>query len=425
MTLPDSVDPDEVAKFAFRVWSYKQGEMVSLLIHLGDRLGLYRVLEGAGTLTAEDLARRTGLHPRWLREWLRGNAAADLLASEDGERFELTAVGGMVLTREQDSLQFAAGAFGPPLDPALVDELADAFRTGSGLPYDRQGPAGVHVTERMLGPWARLSLVPKIVPALEGVHDRLAAGTLVADVGCGAGVALTALAETYPRSTFHGYELSRLAVERARTRVLEAGLTNVEIINRRAEELPDGDDYSLVLTFDCLHDMTRPDAAAAAIRTALADDGTWLVKEIRCDDTWVGNRRNPMLAMFLGFSITSCMSSALSEPGGAGLGTSAYRHGRSSSWRATPASRGSGCTTSKTPPTSITRFAPDAERGAPQSSAAARSAVAGNPSDRRHRSEAERRVPLLLPCRWTSGRPAGTPYGPTSGGCRVSAAPRS
>ncbi len=320
-TLTDLVDPDEVAKFAFRVWSYKQGEMVSLLIHLGDRLGLYRVLDGPGMVTADDLAGRTGLHPRWLLEWLRGNAAADLLASEDGERFELTAVGAMVLTREEDSLQFAAGAFGPPPEPALVDDLAEAFRTGTGLPYDRQGPTGVHVTERMLGPWARLSLVPTIVPALEGVHDRLAAGALVADVGCGAGVALTALAKTYPRSTFHGYELSRLAVERARARIAEAGLTNVEIIDRRAEDLPDRGEYSLVLSFDCLHDMTRPDAAAAAIRRAIADDGTWLVKEIRCDNTWAGNRRNPMLAMFLGFSIASCMSSALSEPGGSGLGT--------------------------------------------------------------------------------------------------------
>ncbi len=227
----------------------------------------------------------------------------------------------MVLTREEDSLQFAAGAFSPPPDPALVDDLANAFRTGIGLPYDRHGPAGVHQTERVLGPWARLSLVPTIVPALEGVPERLAAGTLVADVGCGAGVALTTLARAYPRSTFHGYELSRLAVERARARVAEAGLNNVEIIERRAEELPDSGDYSLVLTFDCLHDMTRPDAAAAAIRHAVADEGTWLVKEIRCDDTWAGNRRNPMLAMFLGFSIVSCMSSALSEPDGAGLGT--------------------------------------------------------------------------------------------------------
>lgn len=317
----DRPDPDEVARFAFRVWGYKQGEMVSLLIHLGDRLALYGALNGAGAVTPDELARRTGLHPRWLREWLRGNAAADLLASDDGERFQLTAVGAMVLAREGDSLQFAAGAFGPPPDPVLVEDLADAFRTGVGLAYDRHGVTGVHQTERMLGPWARLSLVPRIVPALEGVHDRLAAGTLVADVGCGAGGALTALAQAYPRSTFHGFELSRLAIERARARIAEVGLTNVEIVDRRAEELSDSRDYSLVLTFDCLHDMTRPDAAAAAIRRAIADDGTWLVKEVRCDDTWAGNRRNPMLAMFLGFSIIACMSSALSEPDGAGLGT--------------------------------------------------------------------------------------------------------
>lgn len=79
----DRLDPDEVARFAFRVWSYKQGETVSLLIHLGDRLGLYRALDGSASVTAEELAARTELHPRWLREWLRGNAAAGLLESED------------------------------------------------------------------------------------------------------------------------------------------------------------------------------------------------------------------------------------------------------------------------------------------------------------------------------------------------------
>ena len=314
-------DPDEVSEFAFRVWSYKQGEMVSLLVHLGDRLGLYRELDRAGTVTAEELSARTGLHARWLREWLRGNAAADLLASADGERFELSAAGAMVLAREDESLQFAAGAFAPPPEPGFVDDLAEAFRTGTGMPYDRHGAAGVHRTERMLGPWARLSLVPTILPALDGVAARLSDGASVADVGCGAGVALTTLGAAYPRSTFHGYELSSLAVERARARVAEAGLENVEIRHRRAEELPADGSYDLVITFDCLHDMTRPDAAAAAIRAGIAEDGTWLVKEIRCADTWAGNRRNPMLAMFLGFSVSSCMSSALSEPGGAGLGT--------------------------------------------------------------------------------------------------------
>ena len=317
-------EDEATANFAFRVWGYKQGEMVALLVHLGDRLGLYRALDGAGRVTAGELAARTSLQERWLLEWLRGNAAASLLESTDGVRFELSAAGAAVLAREEESLRFAAGAFGAPLDPSVVDGIADAFRTGLGLSYDRLGPSGAHRTERMLGPWARLALVPHIVPALPGLHEALTAGIHVADVGCGAGVALEALAAAYPASTFHGFELSRHALDRAAGRVAAAGLTNVELFDRRAEEVtaPDGSPgYGFVLTFDCLHDMTRPADAIAAIRRAIAPDGVWLIKDIRCDDSWAANRQNPMLAMFLGFSVTSCMSSALSEPGGAGLGT--------------------------------------------------------------------------------------------------------
>ncbi|MEY2433387.1 MAG: hypothetical protein QOC92_3112 [Acidimicrobiaceae bacterium] len=314
-------DFDQAALFAYRVWGYKQGEMVSMLIHLGDRLGLYRALDGAGMVTADDLAARTGLHPRWLREWLRGNAAAELLVSDDGESFELTPEGAVVLAREHSSLLFAAGAFSAPTDPTVVDDLAEAFRTGIGLPYDRLGPSGAHSTERSLGPWARIALVPRIIPALGGLAERLEAGALVADVGCGAGVALTALAAAYPRSTFHGYELSRHALDRAEVRVQEECLTNVELFHTRAEEIPTDGRYAFVLTFDCLHDMTRPQDTIAAIRRTISEDGTWLIKDIRCDDSWAANRRNPMLAMMFGFSVTTCMSSALSEPGGAGLGT--------------------------------------------------------------------------------------------------------
>lgn len=323
MTAPDRTAPDRdaVALFAYRVWSYKQGELVALMIHLGDRLGLYRALRDAGSVTAEELAVRTGLHERWLREWLRGNAAADLLDSDDGITFSLRPEGAAVLADEHDSLAFAAGAFGPPLDPSVVDDLADAFRTGIGLPYDRLGPSGAHATERGLGPWARLALVPRIIPALDGVAAKLEGGAVVADVGCGGGVALTALAEAYPASRFHGYELSRHALDRATARVEAMALDNVTLHHQRAEELPAGSGYDLVLTFDCLHDMTHPDAAVAAIRGAIDPDGTWLVKEIRSTGDWAHDRRNPMLAMMYGFSLTSCMSSALSEPDGAGLGT--------------------------------------------------------------------------------------------------------
>src|SRR5205085_11814188 len=119
---------------------------------------------GAGPMTAADLAARTGLHERWLLEWLRGQAAAGLIASDDGAAFTLTDTGALVLADEDSSLAFAAGAVTEPVAPAVVERLADAYRTGVGLTYDDLGPSAAHRTERSLGPWARLALVPRIIP---------------------------------------------------------------------------------------------------------------------------------------------------------------------------------------------------------------------------------------------------------------------
>ncbi len=312
---------DELRLFAFQVWSYKQGELVSLLIHLGTRLGLFAELRDGRPLDAAELAGRTGLDERWVLEWLRAMGAARLLEWGDSGLFALTPAGAAVLADGEGSLFFAAGAFGPPPDPAYVEDLAGAFRTGRGFPYDRRGPEGAHTTERMLGPWTRLALVPRILPALGGVVERLESGGAVADIGCGAGVALLALARAFPGSSFRGYDISRHAIERASQLIGESGLSNVELHQAGAEVLPDEPTFDLVLTLDCLHDMTRPEATAAAIRRSLKPDGTWLVKDIRCTAEPRDNLLNPMAALMYGFSITSCMASALSEPGGAGLGT--------------------------------------------------------------------------------------------------------
>jgi hypothetical protein len=126
---------------ALRVWGYKQGEVVSLMIHLGDRLGLYRALDGAGPVTADEMAARTGLHPRWLLEWLRCQAAAGLVDSADGQVFALSKEAAALLADEDGSVWFAAGAFGAPAAPAeTVDGLAASFRSGDGLSFDDLGP---------------------------------------------------------------------------------------------------------------------------------------------------------------------------------------------------------------------------------------------------------------------------------------------
>lgn len=316
------LDEDELKAYSFKVWNYKQGELVSLMIHLGDRLGIYRALDGMGPVSADRLAEKTGYHPRWLLEWLRNQAAARILDYHaDGDRFELTAIGSAVMADEENSLHFAAGAFGRPSRPDIVDRLAEAFSTGIGLSYEDLGPSGAHSTERMLGPWARLALIPRIIPALDGVEEKLKAGATVVDVGCGGGVAVSTLAGAYPNSRFQGYDPSAHAIDSAKDKVREGQLDNLELFVAAGEELPDKPTYDFVLTFDCLHDMTHPDRVISAVRKSLKPDGTWLIKDIRSHADFQRNLRNPMLAMMYGFSISACMSSAMAEPDGMGLGT--------------------------------------------------------------------------------------------------------
>src|ERR1700722_18085630 len=115
-------DPDRLAAFSLRVWQYKQGEVVSLMVHLGARLGLYQAMADRGRMTAEQVAAGSGLQERWVLEWLRGQAAAELLDTDDGEHFELNAEAKAVLADDNDSLWFAAGSFqGGMAEPPIVE----------------------------------------------------------------------------------------------------------------------------------------------------------------------------------------------------------------------------------------------------------------------------------------------------------------
>ena len=320
MRAPTPPSP-EVQAFAFRLWSYKQGELVSLMVHIGHRLGLYRALAGTGSVTADEFAARVGLDARWITEWLRGQAAADLIDSADGITFVLSEAGKEVLVDEGASLAYSAAAFGPPLDPRVVDAIVEAFRTGRGPSYDERGVEAAHQTAAMSAPWARQALVPLIVPSLAGVEEKLRAGAVVADLGCGAGTALLALAEEFPHCSFNGYDPSAHALALAREAAAEAGASNVTFHQADAGGLPTEPTFDFALVFDVLHDMCDPAGALEALRLSMKDDGALLVKEIRCRPDFADNRNNPMLAMLYGFSITGCLASATSCPGGAGLGT--------------------------------------------------------------------------------------------------------
>jgi SAM-dependent methyltransferase len=306
----------QVKDYALAVWRHKQGELVALMVHLGDRLGLYEALHDAGPSTADDLAEHTGYDARFLREWLRGQAAADLLDSADGETFTLPAAAVPVLV-DAGARTFAAGALTPPFPQEVVDAVAGAFRTGTGMTYDRLGPAGAERTAQMGAPWVRTALVSEVLPQVPGLVERLAAGADVADLGCGNALALRVLADAFPAGRYHGYDPSSVAIVSAREMV--AG-SPVELHVAGARALPEAS-FDLVLTFDALHDMSHPHRAAEHVRQALRPDGVWLVKEIRSSGDFATDRRNPVLALLYGFSVTACLPSGLSERDGVGLGT--------------------------------------------------------------------------------------------------------
>ena len=325
--MTEPVDPDRLKRFSFHVFTKLEGAVTAGMIHLGDRLGLYRALADADTpQTSAELAQRTGLHERWVREWAFNQAAAKIVrvdASVPGrEVFDLAPEAVAVLAAP-DHPSFGMGMFHQlPHLMRTLEDLPESFRTGRGFDYDHHGLEGAIGIERSFEPWSAANLVPVVLPALDDVVDKLRRGARVIDIGCGAGSVLLQLAEAFPASTFRGYDISQYALGRADAKKEARGLTNVSFHDPRRDPLPGDASVDLALTFDCIHDMTHPGEVIRGIARALAPDGTWLLVDIKALDTFEQNAaRNPMASLMYGMSVMSCMASALSEPGGAGLGT--------------------------------------------------------------------------------------------------------
>lgn len=320
------VDPDKLKMFSFGVFTQLSGAVTAGMIHLGDKLGLFPALAAAdGAITTQQLADATDLDERWVREWAHNQAAAKIIevdTSVSPETFSLSPEGTAVLA-SPDHVAFGMGMFHRfPQTIGALEHMPESFRTGLGHDYDSHGCEGAIGIEKSFEPWMRHHLLDTVLPALDGIVERLEVGATVIDIGCGAGGAVLMMAERFPNSTFVGYDISEHALDRAAERLAESDVSNARFVDPRDEAMPTDGSCDLVTTFDCIHDMTRPQEMMHSIRSAVADDGTWLLVDIKGRDTFAQNvEKNPMAALMYGISVLSCMSSALSEPDGAGLGT--------------------------------------------------------------------------------------------------------
>ena len=212
----ESPEPDSMAVklFSYLVFTKLEGAVTSGMIHLGDRLGLYRVLAASEhPLSIAELASRLELHPRWVEEWAHNQAAAKIVEQRRDERgievFTLSPEGRIVLADEENAA-FGMGMFHRlPQTMESLRYLPESFRTGIGHDYDSHGPEGAVGIERSFEPWSNAHLVPTVLPALDGMLARLEKGAAVADIGCGAGGAAVLMGRRFPSSRIVGYDISR------------------------------------------------------------------------------------------------------------------------------------------------------------------------------------------------------------------------
>ena len=320
---PVALDPAKLEAFVFRAVEEVGATLNTALVVMGDRLGLYRAMAGAGPLTPAELAERCKVSERYTREWLNAQAAGGYVEyqAETG-RYVLPPEQAVALT-DADSPAFLPGFFQIALGTVHDSpRIVDAAITGKGVGW-HDHVSDVHEgCERFFRPGYNANLISSWLPALDGVVSKLERGAHVADVGCGHGASTILMAGAYPNSTFVGSDYHDGSIETARRRASDAAIGGRAKFEVASAATFSGSNYDLVTMFDCLHDMGDPVGAARHVREAIAPDGTWMIVEPAAGDR-VEDNLNPVGRAYYSFSTFLCTPASLSQEVGLALGAQA------------------------------------------------------------------------------------------------------
>lgn len=293
------------------------------LVLLGDRLGIYKAMADGKAVTPEELATKTRLNARYLREWLSAQAAAGYVEyNAKSKKFKLSPEQ-ISAFADEGGPAFFAGAF-EVAQSLWLDEpkVAEAFKSGKGVGWHEHSTCLFRGTERFFRPGYNAHLVSQWIPSLKGVKEKLEKGATVADVGCGHGASTILMALAYPKSKFFGFDYHAPSIARAKQLAKEAGVSRrIKFEQASAKDYP-ALGYDLVAFFDCLHDMGDPVGAGKHVRESLADGGAWMIVEPYANDDLKDNL-NPVGRIYYAASTMICTPASLSQEVGLGLGAQA------------------------------------------------------------------------------------------------------
>jgi 2-polyprenyl-3-methyl-5-hydroxy-6-metoxy-1,4-benzoquinol methylase len=314
------VDPSKLDAFMGKAVIDMGAAMHSVLVVIGDKLGLYKAMAGAGPLSSEDLAARTNTSERYVREWLHANAASGFITYDAAaKKFELPPEQAFALTTLD-----LPGAY-HIISACFKDEpkITQAFRTGDGVGWHEHDANLFFGTERFFRPNYESHLLAEWLPSLDGAIYKLSSGASVADVGCGHGASTMLMAKAFPKSRFIGFDYHSGSIEYARHVAGRDGLLDqITFEVASSKSYPTNGGYDLVTFFDCLHDMGDPTGAAKHVLSSLKPDGTWMIVEPFANDEPESNH-NPVGRIFYSASTMICTPASLAQEVGTALGAQA------------------------------------------------------------------------------------------------------
>jgi SAM-dependent methyltransferase len=331
-TSPQTVDNEKLHQFMGKILSDFGGAASSVLVYIGDKLGLYKAMSDFGKpITSQELANNTGTSERYIREWLANQSAGGYLTYDaSSQRYTLPVEHALALVNE-NSPAYAAGCFQIVMS-LYRDEakIFEAFKTGKGIAWGEHDKDLFQGTERFFKPGYTANLVSSWIPSLDNgkVEERLKQGGLkVADIGCGHGISTMLMAKAYPKCKFYGFDNHPASIEYARSKAREEeGLCEdriqFEVASSTSFPLPQqegagdsGGGYDLIAFFDCLHDMEDPQGAAAhTLKRLKKPDGTVMIVEPFANDKLEDNL-NPIGRLFYAASTMVCIPASLSQNG--------------------------------------------------------------------------------------------------------------
>jgi len=325
----NTIDRNKIQQFMNKAIGDIAGSSTSVLVIIGERLGLYRAMAQANSpVSVKELTEKTGTVERLVGEWLANQVASGYIEYDPiSRKYRLPQEQALALADENSPI-YLQGIF-KAIKSYFKDEeeFLKMFRGERTLSWMDHNPLMSEGFAEFFRSGYVGNLINSWIPALDNgnVLVKLKKGAKVADVGCGFGIATLMMAKTYPNSNFTGFDFHKESIEKAKESAMKEKINNVKFEVSSASEFP-GSGYDFVTFFDCLHDMGDPEGVLTHTRSVIKRDdgdsgsdssnnnGTCMIVEPFAQNE-LENNVNPVASTFYAASALICVPNSLAFNG--------------------------------------------------------------------------------------------------------------